>query len=367
MGTNENYEELKQTTKTFLQLMTNNDLYYGLALFVIMVVLYKLVDVVFLPFRRRNSMLVTFTKAVLKVTLLVTFGMRIISMIPFLQDFASQILMSSSLIVVVLGFVFQEGLTNIVHGFIISVFHPFKIGDRITVTVDGENITGYVQAITARHTVLQNVVNSACVIVPNAKMDMSVVNNSYFDKSSLSTNFLDLEITYESNLEKALALIAQAVEKHPLVAAARTAKQITDPVTVMVRELTKDGVSIRAIVVTQTVEENFAACSDIRRYLVHCFTEDPELEFAYPHLQLVDEFSAGSGTSAELLQNRYKTGARPPRAGHTAGAAPKQTGLPAGEKPLQPESGREPEGLDRIPGGEDKPEAGYPAETEHES
>ena len=52
MGTNENYEELKQTTKTFLQVITNNDLYYGLALFIIMVVLYKLVDIVFLPFRK---------------------------------------------------------------------------------------------------------------------------------------------------------------------------------------------------------------------------------------------------------------------------------------------------------------------------
>ena len=288
METNANYEELKQHTKTFLQMVTNNDLYYGLALLAVMVVLIKLVDLIFLPLRKRNSMLVAFVKAVLKVMLLVTFGMRIVSLIPFLQDFASQILMSSSLIVVVLGFVFQEGLTNIVHGFIISVFHPFKIGDRITVSVDGEKITGYVQAITARHTVLQNVVNSAHVIVPNAKMDMSIVNNSYFDKTSLSSNFLDLEITYESNLEKAIALIERAVETHPLVAAAREAKSITDPVAVMVRDLARDGIELRAVVVTQTVEENFAACSDIRRFLVHSFMKDPELEFAYPHLQLVE-------------------------------------------------------------------------------
>ena len=294
MGTNENYEELKESTKTVLQMMTSSDLYYGIALFIIMIILLKVVDLIFVPFRKWNHMLLNFLKAVLKAVILVSFGFRIMSLVPFLQDFTSQILMSSSLIIVVLGFVFQEGLTNIVHGFIISVFRPFKIGDRISVTVDGETITGYVQDITARHTVLQNVVNSACVIVPNAKMDMSVINNSYFDKDTLSTNFLDLEITYESNLDKTIMLLRSAVERHPLVAAARKAKQIDTPVTVMVRDLGKDGIALRAIVTTLTVEENFAACSDIRRQLVAYFAQDPELEFAYPHLQMVEEPKNGN-------------------------------------------------------------------------
>ena len=289
METNANYEELKQSTKTFLQMLTNNDLYYGLALFLVMIVLVKLVDLIFLPFKKKNSMAVSFVRTTLKVLLVVAFGMRIISLVPFLQDFTSQILMSSSLIVVVLGFVFQEGLTNIVHGIIISVFHPFQIGDRVTLTVDGETITGYVRAITARHTVLQNAITSAHVIVPNAKMDMSVVGNSDYDRYGLSTSFLDVEITYESNMEKAISLIRMAVETHPMVDAARQAGGLTSPVTVMVSELASNGILLRAVVVTQTAEENFAACSDIRRRLVHDFEREMDLDFAYPHMQIVQE------------------------------------------------------------------------------
>ena len=288
METNANYEELKETTKTFLQLITNNDLYYVLFLLVTMVVLVKITDLIFHPLKKRGSILASFLNACIKIALIAAFGMKICSLVPFIQDIASQIVFSSSLIVVVLGFVFQEGLTNIVHGFIISAFRPFKIGDRISVTIDGEKITGYVREITARHTVIQDVVNSAHVVVPNSRMDTSVVGNNYYDHNSLSTNFLDLEITYESNLEKAISLISVAVEEHPLVQQARKDKKIREPVNVMVRELGSSGISLRAVVMTKTIEDNFTACSEIRRYLVRCINADPELDFAYPHVQVIE-------------------------------------------------------------------------------
>ena len=60
----------------------------------------------------------------------------------------------------------------------------------------------------------------------------------------------------------------------------------------LVRGLDPDGISLRASVVTKTVEENFAACSDIRKRLLYCFMEEPDLEFAYPHVQVVQEKEA---------------------------------------------------------------------------
>ena len=284
---NVNYEELKDTTKSFLQMVTDNDFYYAVFLLIILIILLKVVDLIFYPFKKRGSMLAGFMKACVKVALSIAMGLKICSLIPILQDFASQIVVSSSLIVVVLGFVFQEGLTNIVHGFILTVFHPFKIGDRVSVIIDGERITGYVREITPRHTIIQNVTNSAHVIVPNSKMDMSVVDNSYYDVHSLSTAFLDVQITYESNLEKAIALLERAVETHPLVQKARQEKGITDPVSVMVRDLASDGICLRAVVPTLTVEENFKTCSDIRRYLIECIERDPELNIAYPHMHII--------------------------------------------------------------------------------
>lgn len=288
MGNSSNYEELKDSAKTFLQVITSDNLYYGLFLLAVLVVSVKLVNLAFKPLRKKkNNIHISFLEGCVKAFLIITIGMKICSLSQMLSEFTSQILMSSSLIVVVLGFVFQEGLSNIVHGFILSIFKPFKIGDRVRVTIDGESITGYIQSIDLRSTIIQNVANSSHVIVPNSKMDLCVIDNSYFDHASVSSNFLDFSITYESNLEKAIYVASQEIMAHPYVRAAREEKGITEPVAVLVRELGDSGIYLRASVVTKTVEENFAACSDIRRSLVHCFEAEPDLEFAYPHVQIL--------------------------------------------------------------------------------
>lgn len=285
---NSNYEELKQSTKSFLQAITSDDLYYGIFLAVILVVVLKLIDLIFAPLKKKNTIHISFLKGCLKAIAIISIGMKICSLSQVLSGFTSQILMSSSLIVVVLGFVFQEGLTNIVHGFILSIFKPFQIGDRVSITIDGESITGYIQSIDLRSTIIRNVVNSSHVIIPNSKMDMCVIDNSYFDASSVSSNFLDFSITYESNLEKAMAVASQEIMAHPYVKAVRSGQDDQEPVAVLVRDLGDSAIHLRASVVTKTVEENFAACSDIRRSMVHRFAAEPDLEFAYPHMQIVN-------------------------------------------------------------------------------
>ncbi len=292
MTGNENYEELKGSAKSFLQAITSDNLYYGLFLLAVLLISLKLVSLAFKPLKKKGKLHVSFFEGCLKAFLVITIGMKICSLSQVLSSFTSQILMSSSLIVVVLGFVFQEGLTNIVHGFILSIFRPFQIGDRVCINIDGQQITGYIQSIDLRSTIIRNVINSSHVIVPNSKMDMCVIDNSYFDAKSVSSNFLDFSITYESNLEKAIAIASREIAMHPYVRQVREEKNIQQPVAVLVRGLDPDGISLRASVVTKTVEENFAACSDIRKRLLYCFMEEPDLEFAYPHVQVVQEKEA---------------------------------------------------------------------------
>ena len=289
MNANANYQDLKDSTKTFLQVITSNDLYYGLLLLAIMIILIKVIGLVFKPLRKKGSIFAGFIGGCLQAFVAVMFGFKIISLSETLEGFTSQIFMSSSLLVVVLGFVFQEGLANIVHGFILFAFKPFRIGDRISITVDGTPITGYVENIDLRSTIICNVLNSAHVIIPNAKVDTSVIGNSQYDRAhGSSSNFLDLGITYDSNLEKAIAMVAAAVEAHPYVRKSAEARGAQgEHVTVMVRDLAESAILLRATVITSTVEENFAACSDIRRELVREFSLTPDVSFAYPHVELV--------------------------------------------------------------------------------
>jgi small-conductance mechanosensitive channel len=289
MESYENYEDLKNSTKSFLQFVTSDNLHYGLFLIIILVVGSKLIEILFKPLKKRGNILLNFVLGCIQALWVFAIGIKICSLSPTLSGFGSQILMSSSLLVVVLGFVFQEGLTNIVHGFILMVFKPFKIGDRVKVSVNGETVTGYIKSLDLRSTIIQNVLNSSHVIVPNSQMDTCVIENSYFDSHTASTNFLDFSITYESNLEKAIAITAQEVAAHPFVQAAMQEYHIEGPVPVMVRNLEESGVAIRATVITSTVEQNFAACSDLRRQLVWRFTQEPDVDFAYMHVQLVSD------------------------------------------------------------------------------
>ena len=298
----ENYSEVVEKTMGFWDVISSNHFYYGIFMLIVLAIALKALDLIYKPFKNKGHVGMSFLFACLKVFVIAVVGLRIIALVPGLKDFTSQIFMSSSLIVVVMGFVFQEGLSNIVHGFILSVFKPFEIGDRVTVTIDGETITGYVKEITPRHTVIQNVINSSHTIVPNAKMDTSLITNSYFDRTTVSTAFLDIEITYESNMERAMEVIKKAVEEHPLVKAIREEKNITDPVNVLVRELSGSGIRLRTVVTTATIEENFAACSDIRRQLVHIFGQEKDLHFAYPHVQVVSgETAEKAGRPTEFM------------------------------------------------------------------
>ena len=289
METNENYEELKWTAKSFFQFVTSHRMYYIIFQIVMALIVIKIIDIVFTKFliRGKKSVQMSFLRGCLQVMVIIATGIGIASLFDVFTRFASQIFLSSSLLVVVLGFVFQEGLSNIVHGFILSIFTPFQLGDRIHVTIDGESITGYVKSIDLRHTVLENVMNASHVIVPNSKMDLSVIDNNYY-ADSFSSNFLDVDITYESDLKKAIQVMADLIDTHPMVQKAKKSKGINTKTTVLVRDLGASGISLRASVVTSNVEDNFVACSDIRRDLALIFKNEPDLEIAYPHVQVVE-------------------------------------------------------------------------------
>ena len=291
MENNENYEQLKDGAKSVLQVVTSNNFYYGLLLLVGMIVAVKLIDLIFMPLKkaRKETILMSFIEACLKAFVIITIGIKIITLSEVMSGFASQILMSSSLIVVVLGFVFQEGLSNIVHGFILSVFKPFALGDRVHIMVDGMDIIGYVQMIDLRNTVIRNAINSSHVIVPNAKMDLCVIENTFFsrDQDHFSTSFVDFSITYDSDLEKTIQLTQEVVLDDPRVQKLRNERQMTDPIPIIVTDLGPNGISLRTVVQTLTAEEGIGACSDIRRAMVRRFNMENDIKFAYPHMSVV--------------------------------------------------------------------------------
>ena len=234
---------------------------------------------------RKKSVQLSFIKGILQALVVLIVGLRIMALSNVLAGFMSTILMSSSLIVVVLGFIFQEGLSNIVHGFIITLFHPFEVGDRVEVVVGSEKITGYVRAMTLRHTVVCNIIDNAECIIPNSVLDSSMIRNL---TSSQGNRYpVVINITYEDaqkpeKMKKAKELISEAILEHRKTIDTR--KDPSRPLFVNV-SYQDSSVSLTCFVTTKTAEDNYLACSEIREAILAKFAEH-DISFAYNHLQL---------------------------------------------------------------------------------
>lgn len=109
-----------------------------------------------------------------------------------------------------LGFGLQKIASNYVSGFIILLDRSIRIGDRLMV----DNRVGYVSKITSRFVVLKSADGSEILVPNEALIANTVINQSYTDNALWIS--LPVQVSYETNLDEALALLRQAAA-HPRV------------------------------------------------------------------------------------------------------------------------------------------------------
>ena len=206
----------------------------------------------------------------------------IVSSIPALNQAMNKLLAAGGVLAVVFGLAGQEALGSVAAGVMILAFRPFVIGDVVNVVSEG--VTGTVEEITLRHTVLRTIENKR-VIIPNSTMNTSVVENAdYGDKKVCLT--MDVGITYESDLDRALAILADEVARHPDYLDRRTEedKEKGVPlVTVRVNELADSAVVLRALLWGKDNGTAFAMRAELLRRIKNRFDAEG-IGLAYPHL-----------------------------------------------------------------------------------
>lgn len=112
-----------------------------------------------------------------------------------------------------LGFGLQKIASNYVSGFILLLDHSIRIGNMIAV----EGQRGEVTRITTRYTVVRNL-RGVESLVPNELLVGSIVQNeSYSDRSVRVA--LSLQVSYDSDLERAMAIMIAAAKAQPRVLA----------------------------------------------------------------------------------------------------------------------------------------------------
>lgn len=209
----------------------------------------------------------------------------VVSAIPVLDTLMTKLLAAGGVLALVLGVAAQEALGSIASGVMILFFKPFIIGDVLNVVSIG--VTGTVEDITLRHTVLKTAENKR-VIIPNSTMNGAVVENFDYGEKRVCL-MLDVGVTYESDMERALAILADEVGKHPRYLDVRTAEQKAagQPlVTVRVQELADSAVVLRALLWGTDNGTAFGMKCDLLRSVKNRFDAEG-VEFAYPHVQIV--------------------------------------------------------------------------------
>lgn len=112
-----------------------------------------------------------------------------------------------------LGFGLQKIASNYVSGFILLLDHSIRIGNMISV----EGQRGTVTRITTRYTVVRNL-RGVESLVPNELLVGSIVQNESYSDLNVRVG-VNLQVSYESDLERAMAIMIAAAKAQPRVLA----------------------------------------------------------------------------------------------------------------------------------------------------
>ena len=110
----------------------------------------------------------------------------------------------------ILGFALQDTLSNFASGFMILLYHPYDVGNFVTVS----GISGSVESMNLVSTTLKTPDNQR-VVVPNGKIWGDVITNATGNK----TRRVDLTfgVGYDDDLGKAQKVLEEIVAQHKLI------------------------------------------------------------------------------------------------------------------------------------------------------
>ncbi len=228
-----------------------------------------------------------FLKNALTFLIVIFASLSIIYSIPAFKQLAVTLFAGAGILAAVIGFASQTAFSNIINGIFIVMFKPFRIGDVIEVGQNQQEFSGIVEEITLRHTVIKNFENKR-VVIPNSVISTEIiVNRSIIDERVV--RFFEITISYTADIEKAMRIIAEEAEKHPLLVDNRNTEQIEkgEPkVNVIVLKFIDYGVVLRAYVCGANSALSFQLLTDLNLIIKKRFDEEG-IEIPYPYYNII--------------------------------------------------------------------------------
>lgn len=166
--------------------------------------------------------------AKLAVWVIVIIGLLVAS--PQLHIDFTGLLVAGGAITVALGFASQNTLSNFIAGILLMIEHPISIGDVVIIS----DTEGYVEKISILSTHIKTY-DGLVLRIPNSNVFSAEITNCV---SNVARRFsYTVDISYESDAEKAIAIINEAIASHPYA--------LSDPEPMLyVEELGAHGIQI---------------------------------------------------------------------------------------------------------------------------
>lgn len=217
--------------------------------------------------------------------LIYTIGIGIaVYKIPSLRAVSVSIFAGAGILAVIIGFASQQAFSNIVSGIFIVIFKPFRVGDRIKL---GNGISGIVEDITLRHTVIKDWQNKR-VIIPNSKISEEIIENPDISDPKICKH-VEFGISYDSDIDKAMKIMREESEKHPKCIDNRTneEKKNNEPVvSVKVIGFSDSSVNLRAWVWSKSSVDAFSMSCDLNKSIKERFDREG-IEIPFPYRTIV--------------------------------------------------------------------------------
>ncbi|NHN27728.1 mechanosensitive ion channel family protein [Flavobacterium jejuense] len=203
--------------------------------------------------------------------------------IPEMKIIGHSLLAGAGILSLVAGLASQQALSNIMSGFLIVMFKPFKINDKITFN---QTYTGIVEEINLRQVVLRDFENNR-VIVPNSVISTQVIVNANLIETKIC-KMIEIGVSYDSDLGKALKIMEEEIIKHPLHIDNRTAEDIQNNLPEVVSRvvaLNNSSVTLKAWAYSDTSSNGFIMYCDLLRSIKERFdAEKIEIPYSYQNV-----------------------------------------------------------------------------------
>ena len=204
--------------------------------------------------------------------------------IPYLKSLGTALFAGAGILAVVIGFASQSALSNIISGIFILIFKPVKVSDIIEFK---DGLRGTVEEITLRHILIKDFENKRIVIPNSIISDETIINSNIKDEKI--RKHLVFSISYDSNIDKAMDIIRDEAQNHPLLLDNRTEEEIykdTPVVIIRVISLSDFSIDIKAYLWAANISDAFIMSCDLLKSVKERFDKEG-IEIPFPHRTIV--------------------------------------------------------------------------------